>query len=194
MTNIALLVLEDGTVYVGTAWGATGLVVGDADFTTEMIGYQRPMTDPEKVGRILVMTTPHVGIGAFDENDDAQITPAGLVVREPARPHPLKKRRELVEQLQAENVIGIAGVDTRAITRRIRAAGSMRAAIVSGQILPASAAYLEGRSRESLDLNFITEQFQAGQAGADTASTFDLFIDSMCAAKADHLAAERTAL
>ena len=131
----AVLVLEDGTTARGTAFGAVGTTVGEMVFCTAMTGYQETITDPSYHRQVVMMTAPHVGNTGWNDEDDEsrRIWVAGFVVRDPAvRASSWRSRRELAAELAAQGVVGIAGVDTRALTRRLRSAGVMRAGIFSG--------------------------------------------------------------
>ncbi|MFF0267338.1 glutamine-hydrolyzing carbamoyl-phosphate synthase small subunit [Kribbella sp. NPDC004536] len=135
----ALLVLEDGRAFTGTSYGATGSTFGEAVFTTGMTGYQETLTDPSYHRQIVTQTAPHIGnTGINDEDDESQkIWVAGYVVRDPARvPSNWRAKRSLDDQLQAQNIVGISGIDTRALTRHLRERGAMRAGI-STEILDA---------------------------------------------------------
>ncbi|MBL3686940.1 carbamoyl-phosphate synthase small subunit [Leucobacter zeae] len=130
-----MLVLEDGSRYVGRAYGATGRTLGEAVFSTGMTGYQETLTDPSYAGQIVLMTTPHVGnTGANDTDmESRKIWVSGFVVRDPARRvSNFRAERSLDEDLVNDGVVGISGIDTRAVTRRIRSAGAMRAGVFSG--------------------------------------------------------------
>ena len=131
----AVLVLEDGTRFDGQAYGATGQTLGELVFATGMTGYQETLTDPSYAGQIVLMTAPHIGnTGANDTDmESAQIWVSGFVVRDPARRvSNFRATRSLDEDLTNGGVVGISGVDTRAITRHIRSAGAMKAGIFSG--------------------------------------------------------------
>ncbi|MCH8559295.1 glutamine-hydrolyzing carbamoyl-phosphate synthase small subunit [Nesterenkonia sp. LB17] len=131
----ALLVLEDGTVHHGSAYGAQGARLGEAVFATGMTGYQETLTDPSYARQIVVQTAPHIGnTGINDEDAESRkIWVAGYVVRDAARrPSNWRSRRTLDEELSSQEIIGIKDVDTRAITRHLRSAGSMKAGIFSG--------------------------------------------------------------
>lgn len=132
----AVLVLEDGHRYEGKAWGASGQTLGEVVFQTGMTGYQETLTDPSYAGQIVVMTAPHIGnTGINDEDPESrQIWVEGFVVRDPARrPSNFRSVRSLDEELETQNIVGISGVDTRAITRVLREAGVMRGGIFSGE-------------------------------------------------------------
>lgn len=131
----AVLVLEDGTRYRGRAYGARGRTLGEAVFATGMTGYQETLTDPSYAGQIVVQTAPHIGnTGVNDEDpESARIWVAGYVVRDPSRVvSNFRADGSLDDQLVEDGIVGISGIDTRALTRRLRDAGSMRAGIFSG--------------------------------------------------------------
>ncbi|MFI2643736.1 glutamine-hydrolyzing carbamoyl-phosphate synthase small subunit [Streptomyces sp. NPDC018610] len=131
----AVLVLEDGRVFRGRAYGAVGETFGEAVFSTGMTGYQETLTDPSYHRQVVVMTAPHVGnTGVNDEDPESRrIWVAGYVVRDPARvPSNWRSRRSLDEELAAQGVVGISGIDTRALTRHLRERGAMRVGIFSG--------------------------------------------------------------
>jgi carbamoyl-phosphate synthase small subunit len=131
----AWLVLEDGTRYEGHAYGARGRTLGEAVFTTGMTGYQETLTDPSYAGQIVMMTAPHIGnTGVNDEDPESRrIWVSGFVVRDPSRVvSNYRATGSLDDQLVADGIVGISGLDTRAITRRLRDAGVMRSGIFSG--------------------------------------------------------------
>ncbi|MFJ8004688.1 glutamine-hydrolyzing carbamoyl-phosphate synthase small subunit [Streptomyces fagopyri] len=135
----AVLVLEDGRIFRGRAYGAVGVTFGEAVFSTGMTGYQETLTDPSYHRQVVVMTAPHVGnTGVNDEDPESRrIWVAGYVVRDPARvPSNWRSRRSLDEELREQGVVGISGVDTRALTRHLRERGAMRVGIFSGNALP----------------------------------------------------------
>ncbi len=163
----ALLVLEDGRTFAGEAYGATGTTWGEIVFNTGMTGYQETLTDPSYHRQIVVMTAPHIGnTGVNDEDPESgRIWVSGYVVRDPARrASNWRSDRSLDEELAAQGVVGISGIDTRALTRHLRERGVMRAAIVSGDALLDAA----GRRRAAEDL--VAEvQDRPQMAGADLA-------------------------
>ena len=139
----AVLVLEDGRTMRGHAYGAVGETFGEAVFSTGMTGYQETLTDPSYHGQVVIMTAPHIGnTGVNDEDpESARIWVAGYVVRNPSRiSSNWRARRSLDEELQEFGVVGISGVDTRALTRHLREVGAMRVGIFSG---PAAARPVE---------------------------------------------------
>ncbi|WP_347060467.1 glutamine-hydrolyzing carbamoyl-phosphate synthase small subunit [Blastococcus sp. HT6-30] len=128
----ALLVLEDGRTFRGEAYGAPGTTVGEAVFATGMTGYQETLTDPSYAGQIVAMTAPHIGnTGVNGEDDESRrMWVAGFVVRDPARrPANWRATGSLDDELVAQGVVGISGIDTRALTRHLRDRGVMRAGI-----------------------------------------------------------------
>lgn len=134
-TSPAVLVLEDGTRYVGRRYGAEGRTVGEAVFATGMSGYQETLTDPSYAGQIVVMTAPHIGNTGMNDDDpeSRRIWVEGFVVRDPARRvSNYRATRSLDDDLEGQGIVGISGIDTRALTRRIRESGAMRAGIFSG--------------------------------------------------------------
>ncbi|SHE97817.1 glutamine-hydrolyzing carbamoyl-phosphate synthase small subunit [Streptoalloteichus hindustanus] len=131
----AVLVLEDGRVFRGHAYGARGCSLGEVVFSTGMTGYQETLTDPSYHRQIVVQTAPQIGNTGWNDEDDesGRIWVAGYVVRDPARvPSNWRSRRSLDAELAAQGVVGIAGVDTRTLTRHIRERGAMRAGVFSG--------------------------------------------------------------
>jgi carbamoyl-phosphate synthase small subunit len=133
-TVSALLVLEDGRTFRGEAFGAVGESVGEAVFATGMTGYQETLTDPSYHRQVVVMTAPHVGnTGVNDEDaESSRVQVAGYVVRDPTLvPSSWRSRRSLPDELERAGVVGVAGVDTRALTRHLRERGAMRVGLSS---------------------------------------------------------------
>ena len=131
----AVLVLEDGSRYPGRAYGAIGRALGEAVFATGMTGYQETLTDPSYAGQIVMMTAPHIGnTGVNDEDPESwRIWVSGFVVRDPSRVvSSYRADGSLDDQLVEQGIVGISGIDTRAVTIRLRDAGAMRAGIFSG--------------------------------------------------------------
>ncbi|MBT1610391.1 glutamine-hydrolyzing carbamoyl-phosphate synthase small subunit [Curtobacterium poinsettiae] len=158
----AVLVLEDGTRYDGWAYGARGRTLGEVVFATGMTGYQETLTDPSYAGQIVVQTAPHIGnTGVNDEDPESRrIWVAGYVVRDPSRVvsnH--RANATLDDHLVRDGIVGIAGIDTRALTRRIRDAGAMKGGVFSG----ADAALPESEQLDAV-------RSQATMAGASFSS------------------------
>jgi len=148
----AILVLEDGRAFRGDRYGAIGETVGEAVFSTGMSGYQETLTDPSYHRQVVVMTAPHIGnTGVNDEDDEsARIWVAGYVVRDPAvRPSSWRSRRPLEDVLVEAGVVGISGIDTRALTRHLRERGAMRVGIFSGDRARETQESLLGRVRSA---------------------------------------------
>ncbi|WP_151523575.1 glutamine-hydrolyzing carbamoyl-phosphate synthase small subunit [Serinicoccus kebangsaanensis] len=144
-TEPALLVLEDGRTFHGEAYGARGRTVGEAVFCTGMTGYQETLTDPSYHRQVVVMTAPHIGNTGVNTTDmeSQRIWVAGYVVRDPAiRPSNWRSQGDLEDALTDAGVVGISGVDTRAITRHLRDRGAMRVGIFSGESAQAAPAEL----------------------------------------------------
>ncbi len=132
----AVLVLEDGRRFAGHAFGARGTTLGEAVFNTGMTGYQETLTDPSYHRQVVVMTAPHIGNTGWNDQDDesTRIWVAGFVVRDPAlRPSNWRANRSLDQELASQGIVGISGVDTRALTRHLRERGAMRVGIFSGE-------------------------------------------------------------
>ncbi|MEU1688026.1 glutamine-hydrolyzing carbamoyl-phosphate synthase small subunit [Micromonospora sp. NPDC005707] len=130
----AILVLEDGRTFHGEAYGSVGETFGEAVFNTGMTGYQETLTDPSYHRQVVVQTAPHIGnTGVNGEDDESgRIWVAGYVVRDPARiGSNWRATGGLEDRLAAEGVVGISGVDTRALTRHLRERGAMRVGISS---------------------------------------------------------------
>lgn len=134
-TPNAVLVLEDGSRYEGRAYGAEGTTFGEIVFATGMSGYQETLTDPSYAGQIVLMTAPHIGNTGMNDKDmeSRRIWVAGYAVRDASRiVSNFRAERSLDNDLDHEGIVGIQGIDTRAVTRHIRSKGSMRAGIFSG--------------------------------------------------------------
>jgi carbamoyl-phosphate synthase small subunit len=154
----ALLALEDGRVFRGEAFGAVGESFGEAVFNTGMTGYQETLTDPSYHRQVVTMTAPHIGNTGVNDADaeSARVWVAGFVVRDPARvSSSWRAERSLDAELRRQGVVGVGGVDTRALTRHLRERGAMRCAVSSSET---DADALVERVRSS-----------AGMVGADLA-------------------------
>ena len=131
----ALLVLEDGRIFNGSSWAAVGTTFGEAVFSTGMTGYQETLTDPSYHKQVVIMTAPHIGNTGMNTVDEesSRIWVSGFVIRNPS---PMvsnwRSQRSLEDDLIAQGVVGIRGVDTRALTRHLRDRGAMKVGIFSG--------------------------------------------------------------
>lgn len=140
MTGTAHLVLEDGRVFTGTEYGAVGETLGEAVFSTGMSGYQETLTDPSYHRQIVVATAPQIGNTGWNHEDAEsrgdKIWVAGYVVRDPSpRASNWRATGTLEDELRRQRIVGIAGIDTRAVVRHLRTRGSMKAGVFSGAAL-----------------------------------------------------------
>lgn len=163
----AFLVLDDGRIFEGKSWGATGRTFGEAVFQTGMTGYQETMTDPSYHRQVVVMTSPHIGntgMNTFD-NESSKIWVAGFVARNPS-PITSNWRSEanLVDVMIDQNIVGIAGVDTRAITRHLRDRGAMRVGIFSDLDLTREEMVIEVRKSAQMTGAFLSEDVSTPQS------------------------------
>lgn len=167
----AVLVLEDGQVFTGKSYGAEGSAFGEAVFATGMTGYQETITDPSYCGQVVVQTAPHIGNTGWNDEDDEskQIWVAGYVVRDPARvPSNWRSKRSLDQELKNQNVVGISGIDTRALTRHLREQGAMRVGIFSGSAANMPIAELISKVNEVPEM--------AGASFSQTVSTKSTYV------------------
>ncbi|MEV0840719.1 glutamine-hydrolyzing carbamoyl-phosphate synthase small subunit [Actinocatenispora sera] len=137
----AILVLEDGRTFTGEPFGAIGETFGEAVFNTGMTGYQETLTDPSYRGQVIAMTAPHIGnTGVNDADDESdRMWLAGYVARDPARiASNWRSTGSLADRLVEQGVVGIAGIDTRALTRHLRERGAMRVGVSSVDTDPAA--------------------------------------------------------
>ncbi|MBR9857673.1 MAG: glutamine-hydrolyzing carbamoyl-phosphate synthase small subunit [Gammaproteobacteria bacterium] len=149
MTHSALLVLEDGSVFRGTAIGADGCSVGEVVFNTSMTGYQEILTDPSYSRQIVTLTYPHIGntgTNAEDEESD-RVHAQGLIIRDlPIVASNFRNQRSLSDYLKAHNIVGIADIDTRKLTRILREKGAQAGCIIAGVNLDEAAALAEAKA------------------------------------------------
>jgi len=137
VTEPAILVLEDGTVFEGVSVGAPGLSVGETVFNTAMTGYQEILTDPSYARQLVTLTYPHIGnTGCTDQDDEAgNVWASGLIVRDvPRRPSNWRSQVALPEWLKARGIVAIAEIDTRKLTRLLRDRGAQNGALMAGRI------------------------------------------------------------
>jgi len=142
LSKSALLVLEDGTVFRGTAIGAEGISVGEVVFNTSMTGYQEILTDPSYAEQIVTLTYPHIGnTGTNSEDEEAtKIWAKGLVIRDlPLLASNFRNELSLDEYLKSRNILGIADIDTRKLTRILRDKGAQNGCIIAGEVDEAKA-------------------------------------------------------
>jgi carbamoyl-phosphate synthase small subunit len=177
----ALLVLEDGEYYGGESFGATGAAFGEAVFATGMTGYQETLTDPSYRRQVVVATAPQIGNTGWvagdgpgtghgpdnpSDNESPRIWVSGFVIRDLSpRPSNYRATSSLPEEMERQAVVGISGIDTRALTRHLRTAGAMRCGIFSGQALPLEAG---GVADRTVIADLVAEvKAQPPMAGAD---------------------------
>jgi carbamoyl-phosphate synthase small subunit len=160
--GVALLALADGTVFRGMSFGAPGQSAGEVVFNTAMTGYQEILTDPSYARQIVTLTYPHIGnVGTNAEDVEAgRVHAAGLVIRDlPRSTSSFRAQRSLADYLKAEGCVGIAGIDTRRLTRILRTKGAQNGAIVAG---------VEGSARDVEQAIALAKSFP-GLAGLDLA-------------------------
>ena len=160
---IAKLALEDGTIYQGQAFGASGTVSGEVVFNTAMTGYQETLTDPSYRGQIVTMTYPLIGNYGTTDNDQEsdQVQVEGFVVRELARmPSNFRSTADLDTLLKKSNVVGLEGIDTRSLVRRIRTRGAMRGVLTTEAIDNATLVQQAKSSREMQGRDLVSELSQ----------------------------------
>ena len=159
----ALLILEDGTVLRGSAYGARGTRLGEVVFTTGMTGYQETLSDPSYAGQIVVQTSPHIGNTGANAQDmeSRKVWVRGYAVRDASRiASSYRAEQTLDDLLISSDVVGISDIDTRMLTRVLRESGSMRGGIFSGDALAASEQELLEQVRQQPSMtgaNFVDE-------------------------------------
>jgi len=149
LSHSAILVLEDGTVFKGVSIGADGSSVGEVVFNTSMTGYQEILTDPSYARQIVTLTYPHIGNTGTNEEDEesASIHACGLVIRDlPLLASNFRNQASLSEYLAARNVVGIADIDTRKLTRILREKGAQSGCIIAGESLDQDAALAQAKA------------------------------------------------
>ncbi|MDO9450930.1 MAG: glutamine-hydrolyzing carbamoyl-phosphate synthase small subunit [Rugosibacter sp.] len=145
----ALLALADGTLFRGKAIGATGTSVGEVVFNTALTGYQEVLTDPSYTHQIVTLTYPHIGSYGVNREDgeSGRICAAGLVIRDlPLLASNFRSEQTLDAYLRAENIVGIADIDTRKLTRLLREKGAQAGCLMAGEVLDESEAIQQARA------------------------------------------------
>jgi carbamoyl-phosphate synthase small subunit len=149
----AFFVLDDGRIFEGKSWAALGKTFGEAVFQTGMTGYQETLTDPSYHKQVVVMTAPHIGntgVNTFD-NESKRYWVAGFVVRNPSTlTSNWRSENDLEAELIEQGIVGIQGVDTRAITRHLRDRGAMRVGIFSGEDMTREEMVIEVRKQSAM--------------------------------------------
>ncbi|CAN2198723.1 CarA Carbamoylphosphate synthase small subunit [Candidatus Nanopelagicaceae bacterium] len=156
----AFFVLDDGRIFEGSSWAATGKTFGEAVFQTGMTGYQETLTDPSYHKQVVVMTAPHIGntgVNTFD-NESKKYWVAGFVVRNPSTlTSNWRSENDLEAELISQGIVGIQGVDTRAITRHLRDRGAMRVGIFSGLELSREEMVIEVRKQPAMSGAYLSD-------------------------------------
>jgi carbamoyl-phosphate synthase small subunit len=162
----AFLVLDDGRIFEGSSWAYEGTTFGEAVFQTGMTGYQETLTDPSYHKQVVVMTAPHIGNTGMntEDNESKKIWVSGFVVRNPS---PVtsnwRSERSLEDELIAQKIVGISGVDTRALTRHLRDRGAMRVGIFSGLNLSREEMVIEVRKQPQMSGSYLSEDVSTKQ-------------------------------
>ena len=177
MTTSAILALEDGSIFKGVAIGATGQSVGEVVFNTSMTGYQEILTDPSYAHQIVTLTYPHIGnTGTNSEDEESEfVWAAGLVIRDlPLMASNWRNTQPLDDYLRANNVVAIADIDTRRLTRILREKGSLSGCIVAGDDIDVAAALEAAQGFAGLKGMDLAKQVTVKEAYHWTGSTWDL--------------------
>ena len=157
----AFFVLDDGRIFQGQSWAATGRTFGEAVFQTGMTGYQETLTDPSYHKQVVVMTAPHIGntgVNTFD-NESSKYWVAGFVVRNPSTvTSNWRSENDLESELIKQGIVGIQGVDTRAITRHLRDRGAMKVGIFSGLDLTREEMVVEVRKQSDMNGSYLSAE------------------------------------
>ena len=156
----AYLVLDDGRIFEGKSWAAPGRTFGEAVFQTGMTGYQETLTDPSYHRQVVVMTSPHIGNTGVNstDNESKKIWVAGFVVRNPSTlTSNWRSEKDLEAELIDQNIVGIQGIDTRALTRHLRDRGAMRVGIFSGEELSKEEMVVEVRKTSQMSGAYLSE-------------------------------------
>lgn len=177
MTRPAILALEDGSVFKGIAIGANGMSVGEVVFNTSMTGYQEILTDPSYAHQIVTLTYPHIGnTGTNSEDEESEfVWSAGLVIRDlPLMASNWRNTQPLDEYLIANNVVAIADIDTRRLTRILREKGAQSGCIVAGDNIDEAAALAAAKGFAGLKGMDLAKEVTVKEAYNWTGSTWDL--------------------
>jgi carbamoyl-phosphate synthase small subunit len=156
----AYLVLDDGRIFEGKSWAATGRTFGEAVFQTGMTGYQETLTDPSYHKQVVVMTAPHIGNTGMNtqDNESRKIWVAGFVVRNPSTiTSNWRSEKDLEAELIEQSIVGIQGIDTRALTRHLRDRGAMRVGIFSDVDLTREEMVIEVRKAQAMSGAYLSE-------------------------------------
>lgn len=167
MNHTALLVLEDGTVFKGVSIGAEGCSVGEVVFNTSMTGYQEILTDPSYSRQIVTLTYPHIGNTGTNSEDEesSQIHAQGLIIRDlPILASNFRNQQSLSEYLKSHNIVGIADIDTRKLTRILREKGAQAGCILAGKQIDEGFALEQARAFPGLKGMDLAKEVTVGEA------------------------------
>lgn len=167
MNHTALLVLEDGTVFKGVSIGAEGCFVGEVVFNTSMTGYQEILTDPSYSRQIVTLTYPHIGNTGTNSEDEesSQIHAQGLIIRDlPILASNFRNQQSLSEYLKSHNIVGIADIDTRKLTRILREKGAQAGCILAGKQVDEAYALEQARAFPGLKGMDLAKEVTVGEA------------------------------
>ena len=177
MTQAALLVLEDGTVFRGTSIGANGMATGEVVFNTSMTGYQEILTDPSYARQIVTLTYPHIGNTGTNKEDEesSSVWAKGLVIRDlPIIASNFRSEQSLSDYLVERNVVGICNIDTRKLTRILREKGAQSGCIVAGDTLDEALALAEAKGFPALKGMDLAKEVTTDKSYPWTSSTWAL--------------------
>ena len=177
MNHTALLVLEDGTVFKGVSIGAEGCSVGEVVFNTSMTGYQEILTDPSYSRQIVTLTYPHIGNTGTNSEDEesSQIHAQGLIIRDlPILASNFRNQQSLSEYLKSHNIVGIADIDTRKLTRILREKGAQAGCILAGKQIDEAFALEQARAFPGLKGMDLAKEVTVGEAYNWTTGSWQL--------------------
>jgi len=177
LTDIAILVLEDGSVFQGVSIGAQGLTTGEVVFNTAMTGYQEILTDPSYSHQIVTLTYPHIGSVGVNSDDEESTTvhARGLVIRDlPLLHSNWRSQESLSDYLSRHSIVAIADIDTRKLTRILREKGAQRGCIIAGPEVDEALALQEAKEASSLKGLDLAQQVTSQEAYDWTDSTWQL--------------------
>ncbi len=177
MNHTALLVLEDGTVFKGVSIGAEGCSVGEVVFNTSMTGYQEILTDPSYSRQIVTLTYPHIGNTGTNSEDEesSQIHAQGLIIRDlPILASNFRNQQSLSDYLKSHNIVGIADIDTRKLTRILREKGAQAGCILAGKQLDEAHALSQARAFPGLKGMDLAKEVTVSDAYAWTEGSWQL--------------------
>ena len=189
MSKSALLALEDGTIFYGKAIGSIGSSVGEVVFNTSMTGYQEILTDPSYKNQIVALTYPHIGNTGCNEIDEEsnELHLSGLIIRdETVIPSSWRSESSLNSYLKKSKIVGISGIDTRALTRHLRLNGSMKGCISSGKTVDEKYSTEKAKNSEGLKNKDLAQEVSTKNQYFFDEGSFDIIDKSFKKTDADH--------